>query len=439
MKNLVNKNMKKSVKNKKKNKSILFFFQQSSALISKYLKITLREKENWFWIFGYPLLFMILFSVAFNNTNSRSTYTIAIINHDIEGLDDPLHDLGGNASLYLIELFEENTSLSETFHYQKTYQNGTELTESGALELVNSEKIDGVIIIPKNFSESIIGSTWWYPLIKNGMIPPNIDDHFAQFAIAVNNTNYTAGEPQLQVHTVADTVTGVVITNIFESIVNNIVLLYNNITTLKIEQTIGPDDRNLTWFDMSAPGIIAVAVLVGISSVGTMFAFERSTGMLKRLDTTPVSRSTILLSGGSAQLIFSAIQISILLACLPLFGVNTSPGANWFLAFLIIMDLSLTCIGLGLILASFAKSTNAAGGLAWIIILPLQFLGGAFFPMDGIIQKFVPTYYAIRAIRLVLIYGARWSHIWEDLLIVFAFGVISTILGIIIFSKKKQI
>ncbi|MHA1584683.1 MAG: ABC transporter permease [Promethearchaeota archaeon] len=405
----------------------------------KFLKITFREKENWFWIFGYPLLFMVLFSVAFNSGSSRSSYNIAIVNYDTNGLDNLEINMGANVSLSFLSLFNENNSLSETFHNHPTFDNGSQITEEGALQLVNEEQLDAVIIIPENFSEVIIGSTWWYSFAKQGILLPNMSGDFNNLMMSLNQTDFPAGNPNIEIHTVADTVTGVVISNVFKSIINNLILSYNNLTTLDVQLDVGPKDRDLSWFDMAAPGIVAVAVLVGISSIGTMFAFERSHGLLRRLDTTPVSRSTILLSGGAAQFIFSAIQISILLACLPLFGVQIVSGANWFLAFLIVMALSLTCIGLGLILAGITRSEKGAGGIAWIFILPLQFLGGAFFPMEGIVPSLVPTSYAVNAIRLVLIYGMGWASVWQDILIVLGFGAVFSIIGLILFSKKNQI
>ena len=414
-------------------------FRQFWALISKFLKITFREKENWFWIFGYPLLFMLLFSVAFNSGNSRSAYDVAIINYDTNGLDNPNVDIGANVSLSMLSLFDENNSLSDSFQNHETFENGSQITEEAAIQLVNEEKLDGVIIIPENFSEVIIGSTWWYPFARQGIILPNMSGEFLNFILELNQTNYPVGNPQVEIHTIADTVTGVVISNVLKGIINNLILSYNNITTLDVRLDIGPIDRDLTWFDMAAPGIVAVAVLVGISSIGTMFAFERSKGLLRRLNTTPVSRSTILLSGGAAQFTFSAIQVIILFACLPIFQVQIAPGANWMLAFGIVMALSLTCIGLGLILAGVTKSANSAGGIAWIFILPLQFLGGAFFPMYGFITKLVPTSYATNAIRSVLIYGMGWTAVWQDILVVLGFGMLFTIIGLIIFNKKSQI
>ena len=70
----------------------------------KFLKITFREKENWFWIFGYPLLFMVLFSVAFNSGSSRSSYNIAIVNYDTNGLDNLEINMGANDIRSAIEV-----------------------------------------------------------------------------------------------------------------------------------------------------------------------------------------------------------------------------------------------------------------------------------------------------------------------------------------------
>ena len=413
--------------------------KQFWALFVKYLKVNFREKQNLFWIFGYPLLFMGLFLIAFNSGGARSTYTIVIINNDVLGLDSPETDMGANTSLILMDLFDQNSNFSESFTLQKSYSNGTEITESGARQLVEEEKIDGLIIIPRNFSEIIIGSTWWYPLVKQGIIPPNTSNEFISLMLSLNDTDYVSGSPTLEILTIADAVTGQVISSVFNSIVNDIILGYNNITSLSIEQSIGPKGRDLTWFDMSAPGLVVVGVLVGISNLSIMFAFEKSQGLLQRLDTTPVPRSILLFSGGIGQLAISSIQIAILLGMLPIFGVNISPDANWFLAFIIPLSLAFTCIGLGLILASFVKSASAAGGIAWITIMPLQFLCGAFFPIEIGVSKFIPTFYTVRAIRLVLIYGAPLSLVWQDLLITLGFGFVFICIGMIIFTKKHKI
>ncbi len=110
------------------------------------------------------------------------------------------------------------------------------------------------------------------------------------------------------------------------------------------------------------------------------------------------------------------------------------------LLILIPMIFAFTCLGLGLCLASLTKSTASAGGLAWFIILPLQFLGGLFFYFENPISHSMPTYYAARAMRQVMINGATtWNVIGLDITIILSIGVISTLIGIILFRHDTAI
>src|SRR6056297_2387829 len=109
-------------------------FARFSALVKKYLKITLRNKQNYFWILGYPLLFMVIFSIAMQG-GGRSTYQIAIINEDVQGIESPEIALGANVSRQIENLFKNGTELSETFDRVSHYSNGTQLTRQDAYSL----------------------------------------------------------------------------------------------------------------------------------------------------------------------------------------------------------------------------------------------------------------------------------------------------------------
>ncbi len=418
-------------------------FARFSALVKKYLKITLRNKQNYFWILGYPLLFMVIFSIAMQG-GGRSTYQIAIINEDVQGIESPEIALGANVSRQIENLFKNGTELSETFDRVSHYSNGTQLTRQDAYSLVEKEAIDAVIIIPQNFSEVVIGSTWWYKGLKSGALDLSeigeISPSLQGLAVnAMSGTDFPEGKPSIEIKSVADTVTQTVIQGVFQGIVNDMILGYNNVSMLETNASVSRVDRKVSYYDVFAPGIVGVGVLVAISNVATMFALDQSKGIMKRLDTTPVPRRTQLLSGGTAQFLFSSVQVIILLACLPLFGVNTHPDASWFLAFIVGVSLSFTCIGLGLIISSFSKDPDSASGASWIIILPLQFLGGGFFPMDQSITKWFPSHYSIHGLKMVLTYGFGWADVIGNILINLAFGVVFIIIGLYIFSKKSEI
>ncbi|MFX1588550.1 MAG: ABC transporter permease, partial [Promethearchaeota archaeon] len=174
-----------------------------------------------------------------------------------------------------------------------------------------------------------------------------------------------------------------------------------------------------------------------ISQLAGHFADEKESGTLQRLITTPISRQTILLSGLFSQLIVAAIQIVIMILLTLLFGASFHPDANIFLLFFIPFLTAFTSLGFGLLLASFVKTAGSAGGLAWFIILPLQFLGGL---LTAPIIGFIPTSLAAEAMGAVMIYGSTaFVPVGLNLIWVAVWGVGLIILGILLFQRKTAI
>ena len=99
-----------------------------------------------------------------------------------------------------------------------------------------------------------------------------------------------------------------------------------------------------------------------------------------------------------------------------------------------------TALGFGLLLASFVKTEGSAGGLAWLIILPLQFLGGIYFPIDNPLLEYMPTYFAAHAMRIMMLNGqSSWEALGTDILVLAGFGILLTIIGIMLFQRKSAI
>lgn len=422
------------------------------GLIKKNLRWNFRDRANYFWVFGYPLIFITIFALAYDTSSSRSTYSIAIINNDIIGANNELEQ---NASITLVNLFngsQSTSNLSETFLLQTQLKNGSIMTEQLAMELVQKGQIDAVIIIPENFTENIIGSTWWYRQFRSPefqSLPSAVQQGFlnslpSEWAAVVTNQSVNLpmnASIELGVHTKPDIVTKTVITSVFDGLVNSIICGYNNITNAEIVVTTPGVVEELTIFDWLGPSMVIIGVTVAIMMVAQTFGTEKEKGLLKRLDTTPVPRWTMLLSGGIAQLIYSSIQIIILFAVLKfIFGLQSSPNTNWFLAYLAALMVVLPCIGIGLIIGSVVKNGGEAGGLAWIAILPIQFLCNVLFNLgDNIIVKLNPATYGASAIQNVVVRGLGFADIWMDLMINLFMGIALIIIGLVIFQKKSQV
>ena len=193
----------------------------------------------------------------------------------------------------------------------------------------------------------------------------------------------------------------------------------------------------LEVFNIFAPGVIILAPIVLISQLAGHFAEEKESGTLQRLITTPVSRSLILLSGLFSQLIVAAIQIVVMILLTLAFGVSINPNANIFLIFFIPFLVAFTSLGFGLILASVVKTASSAGGLAWFIILPLQFLGGL---LTAPLLGYIPTTLAADAMRAVMNNGSiAFDVVGLNMILIVIWGLGLILLGILLFQRKTAI
>ena len=364
------------------------------SLTIKNIKTMFRDRAQLVWIIGYPLILIFIFSLAFGFTDSRSKFDLIIFNRDPNQPED--NDF---YSLVFIGILENN--LTDYIEI-----NQSSYTESEAEKELKYERVDAIIFIPNNFTETIINNETVKLTIK--IIP----DIVAEGAIG----------------------------SITKQIVDFLIIYELNGTPSEIVIERFANTVQITVFDVMAPGFIIAGVTVCITQLSSHFAEEKETGTLKRLSTTPVSRRNILLSGLLSQLVIITIQVILLILLLMLFGAYFAPGVNFMALILIPLLFSFTCLGLGLLLASFTKTQSSAGGLAWFIILPLQFLGGVFFEMDNPISRYIPSSYAVHAMRLIMVSGVTtWDAIGTDVLLLLGFGLVSTLLGIILFRRKTAI
>ncbi len=381
-------NRKRKTKKKKKYKGHIL------SLSIKNIKTMFRDRTQMLWIIGYPFILIVVFSLAFGFTAARPEYDVIVFDEDGQ-----LPENDNEFSLLLIGIIE--TYLDDFIDL-----NTTSYTHEEAEEELKFEEIDGIIYIPNNFTEAI----------KN---------------------NYTA---KISITTIPDPVTEGVISSIIKQIVDNIIIIHNNGTPSEIDTNRYSNTVQLTSFDYTAPAFIIAGITVCISQLALHFAEEKETGTLKRLNTTPVARRNILFSGMLSQLVVIAVQIVILILLLFLFGAYFSPEVNIFLLVLIPMLFAFTCLGFGILLASLTRSQSSAGGLAWFIILPLQFLGGVFFLIDNPVSDYIPTTYANHAMRLIMVSGvSTWEALGTDILVLLGFGLVLTILGIILFQRRTAI
>ncbi len=164
------------------------------------------------------------------------------------------------------------------------------------------------------------------------------------------------------------------------------------------------------FIEFFVPGIIAMAIMT--SSLGNalnMNAELRQKGILRKLATTPITRTDWLVSSILYQLILSvASTVAILLVSYAVFDVRLHIGA--WLPLIVVIEV-IAFVGIGMLLTPFAKEAESASAVGNAFLFPMMFLSGTFFPvevMPAFLQSFarlLPLYYVNEALRAAMIFA----------------------------------
>jgi len=199
--------------------------------------------------------------------------------------------------------------------------------------------------------------------------------------------------------------------------------------------------RTLSAKDAVVPSLIALSILwTGVLSGAILMVMEEEGGMRIRLGLTEMGTFALV---GSKLLLASAVVFAqsavMLLLAIIVFGVFAS---NAFLALLIIAAASFSCIGIGLVIAAFARQVAGAVILSVLVSFPLIFMTGAVFPlsqMPGFMQwiaRVIPLTYAIEALSGVMLRGETLADVAWQLFALVAFGAGLLTLGSLLVRRR---
>jgi ABC-2 type transport system permease protein len=201
------------------------------------------------------------------------------------------------------------------------------------------------------------------------------------------------------------------------------------------------------------PGIIGMTVLMSSFMAGVSVVWDREFGFLKEVLVAPISRAAVAIGKTLGAATVALLQGTLILLFAPLIGVSIS---LWqVLALLPIMFLLAVSLGsLGVLLATRIRSMEAFQVTTQMLMFPLVFLSGAFFPVQGlptwmnVLVKINPATYGIASIRQLILEAASGSFysinlfgyalsIWNEILILAAFGAVVILLAMWSFGSQE--
>jgi ABC-2 type transport system permease protein len=166
--------------------------------------------------------------------------------------------------------------------------------------------------------------------------------------------------------------------------------------------------KKYRFIEFFVPGIIAMSVMTSsLSGAVTMNAELRQKGVIRKLSTTPITRTDWILSNILYQSVLAVIStVAILVVSYAVFSVRLQINA-WLFVFLVLEV--FTFGGIGMILTRVANEAESAAAAANFIMFPMMFLAGSFFPiemMPGFLQRIariLPLYYVNEGLRASMV------------------------------------
>jgi ABC-2 type transport system permease protein len=292
-------------------------------------------------------------------------------------------------------------------------------------DMVQRGDLDGGIVIPSNFTASILSGEQGTLIIITDQSNPQISATIQGVLSGVFDKMGTMlAQQKVQ-------------------ILNPSVNATNSLAIVKPYnvQTEGVVSGNPSYFDFIAPGIMAMTVMMSVmTGLPVAISQEKEVGTLDGMMVAPINRLSIILGKTLGQTARGLIQGAVILAlAVGLFGV-TIHGSILLVFGLLLLGV-FSFVGLGIVITSFAKDQETAQMLMMTLMFPMMFLSGVFFPIQQMpwymqdISRVLPLTYASDALRKVMVLGAGVPAISTDLIILIVFGAVMTAIAVPVFRR----
>jgi ABC-2 type transport system permease protein len=284
------------------------FKSLSTAMVKGFL----RDRMTLFFVFVFPLMFLIVFGLLFRD-GGDDRIKIAVVG------DGPVL---------------------------------TALEQTGALEL---SRYDNAETATK--------------AVHDGDLP-------AAVTASGNDIDLTfAASDQAQAGTVLGIVSGVV---------DKVNLAQTGATPTFTFEAKPVEDASLKPIQYLTPGILSWAVSIsGVFGASLTMVSWRKKQVLRRIRLAPVSTATVLSSRLLVSVGTAVAQgvAFVAVALTPPFGLQLT--GQWWLALPLLILGTMAFFAIGMLVGAFCKTEEAASGAANVIILPMAFLSGTFFPLEN--------------------------------------------------------
>lgn len=318
-----------------------------------------RDKLALFFTIGFPLIFLFVFG-GLNSGDGGVSFNVALINESDSSFA------------------KEFTKNAKEGDLLKVDEGVTNLDD--AKEKMSRSELDAAIILPGNFGD------------------------------VEKDAKYPSGEAKI-IYTQNNKQSGVALSNILDAQFKGVNAKFVQNETPFTVASEELNERSLSAFDYTFAGLLGFAIIgMGIFGPVNVFPELKKMGILRRLSTTPLKVWQYFLSTMIGQAVIGLASLAVMFA-VAIVVFHLQVVGNYFeLALFLVMGIVMI-LGIGLALGGWAKNERQAAPLSNIIVFPMMFLSGTFFPRFLMpewlqnISAFLPLTPVVDGIRLIATEG----------------------------------
>ncbi|HSX28941.1 MAG TPA: ABC transporter permease [Candidatus Saccharimonadales bacterium] len=346
-----------------------------------------RDRLALFFGIAFPVIFLFVFGFIFGGKSDVS-FKVAFIN-------------------------ESKTPIAQTLANQikkdKVFEIDKNITTvDAAKEKMNRNQLDATIVLPKDFGAQ-----------KSGQQYPS---GVAQVVFTQNNDQ--AGQ----------TLTSL-LSNVFSGINAKFVPTTKPFTAKAVETA----NESLSRFDYTFAGLLGFSIIgLGIFGPINVFPELKKQGILRRLHTTPLRVWQYFVSTALSQTAVGLVSLAVLFAiAITVFHLNVV--GNWLAIIAWVCASIVMILGIGLSIGGWAKNERQAAPLGNLVVFPMMFLSGTFFPrflMPEWLQNlsaFLPLTPVIDGIRLIATEGKSLLDLGPQVALLLGWTVVIYVIAFKVF------
>ncbi|MEZ4919407.1 MAG: ABC transporter permease [Saprospiraceae bacterium] len=211
----------------------------------------------------------------------------------------------------------------------------------------------------------------------------------------------------------------------------------------------GLDIRYSNWYNpkldyktFMVPGILGVIVSLIICFLTALnIVREREIGTIEQINVTPVKRWQFILGKMLPFWFLSILMMAIGLTAGWLAFRIPMEGSLW-LVFLYTMCFTPSMLGIGFLISNFSETQQQSMFTAWFFMIIFILMSGLFTPIDSMPQwaqyldRLNPVRYFVEFMRLVLLKGAGFAEIKNNLFSVLLYAVAVNSLAVWTYRKR---